>query len=195
MSSSHVSHIATVVTDELMEPESGRPSLENIHRALGSRCKRSFDARLIKEWSRIVHIVQRITVVVDGLLRAMDAASDYGYAWEHKGWYEDDSPYVGDDTTTKYMSPIVHEFAELFASSCVFMTRRGQRSQLVDHDELDAFTGRTHRQERIAQERAESRKRLRDQEQETVREAQRKCRREELEAIVRDAQREIASLT
>ena len=133
---------------------------------------------------------------IDDLNDAMEVASEYGYSWERLGWYEYDAPYVGDAKTTEYMRSYIQEFSELYLNFCVFMTRKGQRSQCVHHDELNAISGRTRVQERNAHVVKEMRKRQREEKLRKAQEEEeaRKRRREELESRIREAQAEISSL-
>lgn len=192
---SAVQNVADVVETELLS-EYHVPRIDNIHRTLSAHCKLTHDKRLGKEWSRLKRRVECMYEAIDDLNDAMEVASEYGYSWKRLGWYEYDAPYVGDAKTTEYMSTFIQEFSELYVNSCVFMTRKGQRSQPVHHDSLNSLSGRTRVQERNAQSVKEMRKRQRE---EKVQKAQgeeeaRKRRRGELESRIREAQAEISSM-
>ena len=191
-----MSHVAEAVTRELLDDEGVSPRLDRIHRTLGVRCKRGCHATLQREWNALTGRAVDMTDAVNDLVHAMEIASEYGYSWEQTGWYEYDAPYVGDDRTDAYMSPYIQEFSTLYLSSCVFMTRDGQRSQPVVHEELDAFSGRTRVQEQTSQMLKKMRKRQREHERQRAREAEtsRKRRREELETQIREAQSEMSTL-
>lgn len=192
---SSVQNVADVVETELLSGDHV-PNIDNIHRSLGARCRLTHEERLREEWSRLQRRVECMCEAIDDLNDAMEVASEYGYSWERLGWYEYDAPYVGDAKTTEYMSPFVQEFSELYVTSCVFMTRKGQRSQLVHHDSLNSLSGRTRVQERHAQVVREMRKRQREEKVQKAQEEEeaRKRRREELEARIREAQAEMSSL-
>lgn len=190
-----LSYVMEVVEQELVESiDRSPPSLNSVHRVLGSRPRSQLS--VTREWSDLVVRLQRMSHAVSDLVDAMDNASEYGYTWQPRGWYEDDAPYVGDDTTTRYLQPYVREFAESFVSKCVFMTREGQRSQHVHHDELDGFTGRTRVQEVVARRKRIDRKRRRENDMARIamEEETRRQRREALASRIREAQDEIASL-
>ena len=76
------------------------------------------------------------------------------------------------------------------------MTRGGQRSQPVTHDQLDTFSGRTCVQERTSRTLKEMRKQQRDHERQRARDVEesRKRRRKELETQIREAQSEMSTL-
>ena len=187
-------NVADVVETELMSGDS-TPHIDNIHRILGAHCKLTHEKRLRNEWSRLKRRVECMCEAIDDLNDAMEVASEYGYSWERLGWYEYDAPYVGDAKTTEYMRSYIQEFSELYLNFCVFMTRKGQRSQCVHHDELNAISGRTRVQERNAHVVKEMRKRQREEKLRKAQEEEaRKRRREELESRIREAQAEISSL-
>ena len=192
---SSVSNVTDVVETELMSGDN-TPHIDNIHRTLGAHCKLTHRERLRNEWTRLKRRVECMSEAIDDLNEAMEVASEYGFSWERLGWYEYDAPYVGDAKTTEYMRPFIHEFSELYLTCCVFMTRKGQRSQPVHHDSLNHFSGRTRIQERNAQVTKEMRKRQRDEQLRKAQEEEmaRKRLREELESRIREAQAEMSAL-
>lgn len=185
--------IEQTIRDELVYES--EPCLERLHRALGARCKLGAMSSLAKEWKRMTEMVYRMACVIGTLNDAIENASEYGYSWPCNGsntWFSDQEPCLGDDTTDEYLNPFIGEFARIYTSSCVFMSRSGQRSQCVDHKELDVYTGRTYRQEREARDRRLARKRRREEEE--AMEEERRLRRERLSAVIQEAKSELASM-
>jgi hypothetical protein len=62
--------------------------------------------------------------------------------------YVDDPPHVGDTIWFERLEPKVCAFVAAYRRSATFMSRKGQRSQNVDHASLDPHSGLTEHQKR-----------------------------------------------
>ena len=101
----------------------------------GARC----DPSCVKEeMEELGDKWERIRQFLDKLDNVLCEAEDFGYGWPGSGdyWSSTSRPEVGDDTWEEYLSPSIRKLASKYRSRATFMTRRGQRSQQVEHAEL-----------------------------------------------------------
>ena len=183
--------IVDALVSELMYNEE-TPQLKNVHSKLSAHPRRCLD----KEWKRLCDHVECMQEDIDAAASAMTTvAYRYGYKYSECDWWgenDNDVPSMGDDTSTNYLETYVQEFAELYRNSVVFMTRKGQRSQPGGRYQQLPPSGRTPKEERLAEERRIVCKRKRDEK--VVLDQANKMRCEELRQSIARAESELVSL-